>query len=46
MFRSPKFDLSVRVQTATMAPFVFVFSGVQSEEKHVGTQGFLDARLS
>ena len=46
MFRSPKFDLSVGVQTATRAPFVFVFSGVQSEERHMGTQGFLDARLS
>jgi len=34
------------VQTATRAPFVFVFSGVRSEEKHEETQGFLDVRLS
>jgi len=27
------------------ARFVIVFSGVQPEERHVGMQGFLDARL-
>jgi len=46
VFPSPKINLSVGVQTASRAPFVFVFSGVQSEEKHEGTQGFLDVRLS
>jgi len=34
VFPSPKIDLSVGVQTASRAPFVFVFSGVQSKGKH------------
>jgi len=34
VFPGPEIDLSVGVQTTSRAPFVFVFSGVQSEGKH------------
>ena len=34
VFPRSKIDLSVGVQTTSRVPFVFVFSGVQSEGKH------------
>ena len=34
VFPSPKIDLSIGVQTASRAPFVYVISGVRSKERH------------
>jgi len=42
VFPSPKIDLSVGVQTTSRAPFVFVFSSVQSEgKKEINNLGFV-----
>ena len=49
MFPSPKIDLSVEVQTASRAPFVFVFSDIHQrkgtyERRDSGRESDIDAR--